>query len=53
VSDKEQIAHFANELDAIVDRFRSEYDITYAAVVGTLQMKIHNLCNEAATKGDE
>lgn len=43
----EQVTHLANELDALIDRFRSEYDMSYAAVVGVLHMKAHLLCEEA------
>lgn len=53
MTDKEQTDHFANELDALVDRFRSEYEMSYAVVIGTLQMKIHLLCNEAEERSDE
>lgn len=54
MSEKEQIAHFANELDALVDRYRSEYDMTYAGIVGTLQMKVFGMCKEASeTPEDE
>lgn len=49
----EQIKHFANELDNLVDRYRVEYDLSYAAVVGALAMKQHLLCNEAEEKHNE
>lgn len=48
-----QVEHFADELDRLVDRFRSEYDLSYAAVVGTLHMKANLLCNEAEEREDE
>lgn len=50
---KEQIQHFADELDRLVERFRSEYDLTYAATVGALMMKAHLLMAEAADREDE
>lgn len=53
MTDKEQTDHFANELDALVQRFYAEYDISYAQVVGVLQMKIHLLCAQASERGDE
>jgi len=43
----------AKELDKLVDRYRSEYEMSYAAVVGVLQMKIHLLCDEAKERGEE
>lgn len=53
MSDKEQTDHFANDVDALVERYRSEYEMSYAATIGVLQMKIHLLCAEAAERGDE
>lgn len=53
---EEQIEHFENDLDALVERYRSEYEMTYAAMVGCLQLKIHALGDEAianAEGGDE
>lgn len=50
---QEQINHFGDEIDNLVDRFRSEYDLPYAAVVGVLQMKSHLLMQEAAGREDE
>lgn len=53
MTEKEQVDHFANEIDNLVNRFRIEYDMSYAAVVGVLQMKIHLLCGEAEARADE
>lgn len=53
MSDNEQIKHFGDEVDKLVDRFRTEYDLSYASVVGVLQMKIHLLCSEAEEREDE
>ena len=53
MSDKEQTDHFADEIDRLVERFRSEHELSYARAVGVLQMKIHLLCAEAAERGDE
>lgn len=47
MSEAEQIKHLADKVDALIDHTRNEYDMTYAAVVGVLQMKIHLLCKEA------
>lgn len=44
----EQIDAFSNELDAMVERFRREFDLTYADVVGTLHMKAWLMCKEAS-----
>lgn len=53
MSEKEQTDHFANDIDKLVERYRSEYEVSYAAVVGVLQMKIHLLCQEASEREDE
>lgn len=53
MSEIEQIDHFSNELDALVNRFRDEYDISYASVIGILHMKAHTLCGEAEDRADE
>lgn len=49
----EQIQHFADEIDKIVERFRAEYDLPYASAVGTLMMKAHLLMVEAEGRSDE
>jgi hypothetical protein len=53
MTEKEQTDHFADELDRLVDRFRSEYDLSYAVVVGVLQMKAWLLCSETSEREDE
>lgn len=53
MSEKEQIFSFADDLDRLVERYRQEYDMTYAAAVGVLQMKSHLLCVEASERDDE
>lgn len=53
MNDKQQTQAFADDLDALVNRYRSEFDMTYAQVVGTLFMKAHLLCAESASMGDD
>jgi len=53
MSESEQIQHFADEIDKLVDRYRSEYEIAYASITGVLQMKIHLLCQEASDRDEE
>lgn len=53
MTEKEQIDHLADELDRLVERFRSEYDLSYAAVVGVLEMKKWLLCAEADERSEE
>lgn len=47
MTENEQIEHFATELDKLVDRFRSEYQMAYASVIGILHIKAHLLADEA------
>lgn len=42
-----QTMHLADEVDKMVERFRHEYDLEYAQVVGVLMMKAHLLMDEA------
>lgn len=50
---KEQIEHLANELDALIGRFSEEYDLSYAAVIGVLHMKIHLLEKQAIEEEEQ
>lgn len=47
------VDHLGDELDRLIDRFRNEYDMTYAEAVGVLQMKIHALCREDEESEEE
>lgn len=47
MTSEQQIEHFENDLDALVERYRKEFDMTYAAVIGCLQLQIHALSDEA------
>lgn len=53
MNDKEQIDAFADDIDKLVERYRQEFEITYAAVVGVLFLKAHLICNEASDRSDE
>lgn len=50
MTDKQQTDAFANDIDNLVERYRNEFEISYAQLVGVLQMKIHLLCAEAAER---
>lgn len=49
-SPNENIDHLMTEIDKVIDRTRKEYDMTYAEVIGVLQMKIMDL--HAENQGD-
>lgn len=53
MSEKEQIDAFADDIDKLVDRYANEFDMTYAAAIGVLQMKIHTICDAALGREDE
>jgi hypothetical protein len=53
MTDREQLDHFANDIDNLIDRYSDEYDMSYAMVVGVLEMKINSLCREASKRSDE
>lgn len=53
MDDREQIVAFSNDVDRLVDRYRDEFDMTYAAAVGVLFMKAQLLCEEAVDEGDD
>lgn len=51
--ENEAITHFGNEIDKLVERFRMEYEIAYASVIGVLFTKAHIMVNEAMDRSDE
>lgn len=53
MTDNEQIDHFAKDVNALVDRYRKEFDLCYASAVGVLQMKIYSMCDEAKENSEE
>jgi hypothetical protein len=53
MDDKEQTKAFAGDLDALVERYRSEFDLTYAVVIGVLYLKAHMMAEEASETTEE
>jgi len=53
MSPADQTKTFANDLHALIDRYRSEFDITYAQVIGGLAMQTHATTAEALHQTDE
>lgn len=49
----DQTTHFANDLERLINRYRDEYDITYAQLVGVLHIQSFMLCREAEQKIDD
>ena len=42
----EQISQFGVELDKLINRFRDEYDVSYAGIMGALFYRAHLLARE-------
>ena len=53
MSEADQTKAFAEELDSLVERFRQEFDLTYAGAVGVLTMKAYLLCRESDNENSE
>lgn len=53
MNDAEQVTAFSDELDKLVERFRLEFDMSYAQVIGVFQMKSWLLMKEANGRKDE
>lgn len=48
----QQSQDFSDELDRLVERFRAEYDLSYAQMVGVLTIKAHLLVTESIEDED-
>jgi hypothetical protein len=48
-----QLQHFCNDLDNLIDRYASEFDLNYASIIGALQIKSHLLCQEAQNNNSD
>jgi hypothetical protein len=53
MTEEDQTNHFSNDVDKLVDRYRDQYEMSYAACVGVFTMKIHQLCKEADERAAE
>lgn len=53
MTEREQIQHFATEIDKVVKRFCEEYDLSVASIAGALQVKAHQVIAEACKEGEE
>jgi len=49
----DQAQHFANDLEALITRYRHEYDLTYSTMVGVLHLQTFMLCREAEKACEE
>lgn len=53
MTDREQTKAFGDDLDALVERYRKEFDLSLAQAVGVLQVKIHGLIDDVRNKDDD
>lgn len=53
MNQQEQTSAFCNDLDKLVDRYAKEFDLTYASVIGCLQLKIFEICQQAYDEDDD
>jgi len=45
--------HFTAEVTTIIDRFRKEYIMTYAELIGCLELIKYDICYEAEAGAEE
>lgn len=50
---EQQTNAFQKDLEALIDRFREEFDLPYFAVVGVLTMAAISMANEADDVNDD
>ena len=43
----EQLAAFEEDLCRLIERYVNEFDIPMAAIIGLLQLRIHDICTSA------
>jgi hypothetical protein len=53
VDEKAQIGCFDTDLDRLIQRYSDEFDMSLAAMVGTLQIKIHELVANSIDQDDD
>lgn len=53
MKETEQIEHFDRELGRLIERFRLEYSLSYAAAVGVLYLRLNHLAQESIEEGEE
>jgi hypothetical protein len=53
VDEKDQIGCFDSDLDRLIQRYGDEFDMSLAAMVGTIQIKIHELVANSIDQDDE
>lgn len=52
MTEREQMQAFSMELGMLIDRYRDEFDLPYAAAIGVLQIHSHLLLQEVEEQVD-
>lgn len=53
MSHQEQINAFSKDIEAVIERYRREFELTVAAAVGVLELAKLDLWNAERPKGDD
>lgn len=53
MDEAEQIDRFNDALDKLIDTFVKEHDVTYAAMIGALYLKQHQLAQESQNEEEK
>jgi len=48
----DQVTAFSTDLDSLVERYRREFDLSYAELLGCLQLKLFLMTRECAEQND-
>ncbi len=52
MTERQQIVAFESELDALICRYRSDFTMTYASMIGVLHIQAHVLAQDASDESD-
>ena len=52
MTEREQVDAFAEDLGKLIDRYRSEFDLTIAGIIGVLECAKHEIWDSIDDGGD-
>ena len=47
------VSHFGTELELLIERFRAEYEMTYAELIGCMEIQKADILMEMADDNDD
>ena len=53
MKESKQIEMFQEDLDKLVERYSSEFDLTLASMIGVLEVKIHEIIKNTIDQSEE